>query len=348
MNRTRRGNATTTIAAMIPMLGFVALVVDVGVLQTGHSELQVATDAAALAGTGFLDGTSSGIEAARKEATDVGALNTVLGQPLLLGSHEIITGRFDRETSKFVPETDPAKVHAVQVKSDATRFDTFFAGAAFGKQFTETEAMSVAAITPHDGVGRTSCYLPIAIPDCFLTDMRQQAYTFKMTSAQNDNAGWAEIGGHPTASTIVEQLRGNCAGGTASVGDIVGLNSGQVASALQEVDTQIESSPTSWNTGELGALPAKMPGSSVGNYGRVIEGQIIVFHPAGGVCGSMTQFNQSAPITGFAWAVVYDVKTAGTTKDIRVRLDLDYTHGGGTAGGGLASNLTWDTVELVR
>lgn len=347
----RRGNAAATIGALVPLLGFVALVVDIGILQTAHTELQLASDASALAGTALLDGTTDGLYAARAEATKVAGLNRVMGQPLTLSSDDITLGRFDREKGAFVTESDPKRIDAVRVTTDVQRLGTFFAAAAFGEKFTETRAVSTAAATPNEGPGSARCYLPLAIPDCFLLDSQVQKYTLRLSSAQNDNAGWAEVGGSPSAATIVEQLGDGCSSGTAYVGDIVGLNNGEIASALHEIDDLIEESDVWWDPAELGSLPPKMSGSTVFNqaYGKIFEGPIILFRPPNNtVCGSATQFNQSAPISGFAWAVVYDVKASGSGKDIRVRLDLGYENSGGSGGGGIASNLTFPTYELVQ
>jgi Flp pilus assembly protein TadG len=347
----RRGNAAVTIGALVPLLGFVALVVDIGILQTAHTELQLSTDASALAATALLDRTSEGITAARTEAIYVASLNRVMGQPLSIQSDDLLFGRFDSETKRFVSETDPKKIDAVRVQSDVQKLDTFFAAAAFGKKFTETRATSIAATTANSGPGSARCYLPVAIPDCYLADTTRQQYVLRMASAGVDNAGWAEVGGSPSAATVVEQLSDGCSSGTAYVGDTVGLNNGQITSAMHQVDDLIESSSAWWDPAQLGAIPAAMPGSTVFKpaYGKIFEGPIIIFTPPSGtVCGSSTQFNQSAPISGFAWGVVYDVDSSGTDKDIRILLDLSYVNDGGTGSGGIASNLTFPTYELVQ
>ncbi|MNC89790.1 hypothetical protein D3C83_57780 [compost metagenome] len=61
---------------------------------------------------------------------------------------------------------------------------------------------------------------------------------------------------------------------------------------MHQVDDLIEQSPDWWDTSALGALPAKMPGSTVHNpyYGKVFEGPIIVFTPPSGTaCGAPVQ-----------------------------------------------------------
>lgn len=187
-HRDRRGNAAATIAALIPVMGFLALVVDVGLLQATQTELQAGVDAAALAGTGYLDGTRTGLETARKMTVAVAAQNTVRSKPIQLdASQDVLLGYYDGETGKFVESTDPEEITAVYVEKDVNDVATHFASAAFGQRFMKTRAHALSNRTD-SGVGKASCYLPIAIPDCYF-DGSMLPFAARMTSAQNDNAG---------------------------------------------------------------------------------------------------------------------------------------------------------------
>ncbi len=354
----RRGNAAVTVLAMVPLLGFGALAVDVGMLQYSHSQLQIGVDAAAIGGAGYLDGTEAGMKRAIEKAITFGGMNQVLGRPLALTSANIKLGAWDKATGRFTSTTDPKKVTAVLVEKDVSDIGTLFASAAFGSYFMDTTAQSVAKGVPTSGTGRVECFLPIAVPSCYLTKEDVQVYPVKFSSAQNDNAGWSEIGANPNTDSIRSQLRGNCTQGEAAVGDMVGLNNGEITAAFQEVQTQIENSTLWWDATRWGPIRPAMNGNATGDgdskstihplsYGKVIEGPVIVFEPTGGECGSSTQFNQKSPIVGFVWGIVYDVDASGQGKTMRVQLDLTYDHNFGVEGGGLATNILYYEYGLV-
>lgn len=342
--RDRRGNAAVTIAATIPMMGFLALVVDVGLLQATQSQLQAGVDAGALAGAGYLDGTSAGMTKARKMVAYVASQNTVNGKPLMLADREILLGYY--KDSQFVESTDPQKALAVYVEKDVRDIATSFAATAFGDKFMDTSA-HVIANRSDSGVSKSDCFLPIAIPDCYFHGDDTLAFSARMTSSMNDNAGWSDLYAQPSAASVNAQLMGQCGGGIAGAGSVVYLNNGQIASVVHTVDDLLEASTKPWNTTKLGPIPARHAGSSVGRYGYVVEGPVIIFHPAGGTCGSATQFNQSAPIVGFAWATLYDAREQGTDKTIWMYVDPKYGSSGGLEGGGFRANYTFSAVGLV-
>ncbi|MBW2257181.1 MAG: hypothetical protein JRI25_21655 [Deltaproteobacteria bacterium] len=340
------------------MLGFLALVVDIGVLQLSHTELHAGTDAAALAGAGHLDGTTAGIDRAMAEAVHIASQNAMLGEPIRLDPTQVVPGYWDPEAKRFVPSADPERVDTLRVQTDVLEIGTFFAGAVFGRMFTETDAVSVARAVQRTGTGAVDCYLPIAVPDCFLGSEGIEDIDLRMVSANDDNVGWARVNSHPNASYIRQQLRGACDGERATVDDLVGLENGLVESALSEVRRQIEDSDAYWDEERWGSLPPPMgsdDGSSDGeskstlhDYGRVIEGPIILYETPGGTCGSDTQFNGLHPITGFAWGVIHDVDDHGEGKNIRARLDLSWDYEFGTGGGGADTNVLYrEPGELV-
>ncbi|MBW2258737.1 MAG: hypothetical protein JRI25_29715, partial [Deltaproteobacteria bacterium] len=193
------------------------------------------------------------------------------------------------------------------------------------------------------------------VPDCYLGINDIEDYALRMSSANEDNAGWARVGASPNAEYIVNQLDGQCEDGPASVFDAVGLQNGEVTTALHKIDKMLEESDETWDESKWGPLPLPMGSvpedgdskSVVRNYGNVVEGVVILFSPDGGICGAETQFNDFAQITGFAWGVLYDVDDHGDGKNIRMKLDLTYDHEGGTYGGGIATNITYKDIGLV-
>jgi len=354
--RSRRGNAAFTILAMTPLLGFLALVVDTGVLQLAHTELQAGTDAAALAGTGYLDGTAAGLEQAVSSAVRVASENAMLGNPIPLRPDQVVPGYWDPEARQFVPWADPAKVDALRVETDVLQIRTFFAGGVFGRWFTQTNAVSVARAAERPGTGVVECYLPLAVPDCYLDREGIEDIDMQMVSANDDNVGWARVNDRPNAWYLREQLGGQCDGSRATVHDMVGLENGLVESALSEVRRQVDISETTWDAERWGPMPPPMgtlesdgdSQSTLRQYGQVIEGPIILYQTPSGSCGSDNQFTGMQPITGFAWGVLYDVDDQGNGQNLRAKLDLSWDHEFGVGGGGLATNVLYrEPGELV-
>jgi len=344
-----------TLLALMPVLGFAALAVDIGVLEYAHVQVQSGVDAASLAGVGYLDGTSAGMAKAQEMAITVAGRNQVLGNPLQLTSDDVVLGHYDAGDEHFWATTDPSRVNAVYVHVDVTNLPSIFAGAAFGKMFLDTEAHSLGRNLQRPGAGKTPCFLPIAVPDCYLHTDSIDSYALKMSSAQDDNAGWASLVGNPNASGVKEQLAGQCAQAPATVDMTVYLNNGEISTVLAKVDDMLEHSDQSWDPVKWGPEPPPMDGtgpdrgtSTVHHYGSVIEGPVVVFHPAGGECGSATQFNQDAPVVGFTWGVIYDVDAHGSGKGIRMKLDTIHPyHVDSNVGGGVASNITYTDMNLV-
>ena len=93
----RRGAVLVLIAlASVLLLAMLAFTVDVPYMQLVRTELRIATDAAAKAGTEALIRTQNA-DKAIQAAIDVAALNTVAGQKLMLDSNDIVLGRSARQ-----------------------------------------------------------------------------------------------------------------------------------------------------------------------------------------------------------------------------------------------------------
>ncbi|NOY25602.1 MAG: hypothetical protein GXP62_06985 [Oligoflexia bacterium] len=88
-----------------------------------------------------------------------------------------------------------------------------------------------------------------------------------------------------------------------------------------------------------------------GDYGKTLEGPIIVFDGGSDYCeGSGGQFNGYEPVIGFAWAVIYDVRTEGSAseKNIRVKIDTEAEEAFGLVGGGtLYAGVTHATPGVI-
>lgn len=345
----RRGNAATLFASATTLVAAAAFVVDIGFLYASQTELQTGVDAAALAGVAYFDGTQQGVDTAIAKAIEYGSMNTVLGDTLSIPTEAITAGRIEDE--QFVASNDPEEISALQIDHTKVDVQAFFSAAVFGRTKLGARASSVAVRYPGRGAGRVPCYLPLAVPDCIFDDPsnlgQYENLELKLSSANQDNAGWADMEGNPTPGSINQGLLGQCDRGDANVGDPVYLNNGVINSSLSELKDVLNGSTTAdtsaWDSSRWGNIPPQMSGSTVsnGSYGRnVLEGPIVLFDAGGGDCLADTQFNRNKPITGFAWAVIYDVDSHGGGKNIRVRLDLTNPYEEGTSGGGLDTNVT--------
>lgn len=283
----RRGNyAMVLLLALLVLLGFVSLVVDLGYQRVVGLQLQHGVEAAAHAGAAYLEQTDAGVTYARETARDVGALALVDGQPLEVDGVATARGWATSEVgvwdgATFTAGGDLAEINALQVVGH-NDLDTLIARLAFGRNHMGVNAVATAVAPPPTGAGRVNCFLPIAIPDCLLTDNGPaglQDLTLRFSPAGTDNAGWANPNGPVSASYIRDQLGACDHSGEAEVGEPVSLQSGVVASALSELVTAVEGSATSWNPDLWGPLPSRDPHSGIASarYGNTLEGVVFLF-----------------------------------------------------------------------
>ncbi|MFT7520349.1 MAG: hypothetical protein ACI9MC_002494 [Kiritimatiellia bacterium] len=188
------------------------------------------------------------------------------------------------------------------------------------------------------GASEVDCFLPIAIPECYLdkyTEAELGEMVMRLSPAGSDNIGWARVGGSPNARWISDQLGDQCQDGAVRIGDSVGLNNGVIASALTKIDRQIEGSATSWEHSD--ETPRQFSNSSVSNFGNTLEGPILIVNTNSAYCNSGGgSWTGSVNVSGFAWGVIYDVASKGKAakKNIGLSIDLSREHRVGTRDGG--------------
>ena len=232
------GNFSIAFALLLPLLiGFAALVVDLGRFWHVRRELQIAADAAALAGARDLDGTSAGFPLARLATQTYAAHHDADKSGLALdlnagnaAAGDIVLGHWDPVARIFAPAgamTEAHLVNAVKAVGRRTRasggaVQPFFArilGAA-DKDLTAT-AIAVA------GSPGSACGFPVAIPRCALFPRGvfecPVSMTFRGGSGDKD-AGFTLLGpDHPSASSIreyIHQALSGCARVSTTDGDI--------------------------------------------------------------------------------------------------------------------------------
>lgn len=347
-SRRRRGGVVIIVALVLGvLLGFLALVIDLGYARVVSTQIQMNAEAAAMAGGMKLDGTDEGLENAVAAAMTYAELNPVAGKTVSIDAADVQTGVWDG--ADFTASTDAAEVNALRVTPRVDDVSAFFSKVAFGG---DDMTMTGQATTTREfgGAGGVSCYLPVAIPSCLLESRYSTSsivnVDLKLAPSGIDSMGWARVGGSPNASWTRSQILNCEADGEAAIGDDVGLQNGVVTSALSALATAVSSSSTTWDTSLWGPMPAQASNSSItaSKYGNTFEGPIVVFEDDSYCTGSGGSFNGTEVISGFVWGAVYDVvnKGAASGKTIKMRLDTQNTYSDdSTRGGGPDYGITY-------
>lgn len=334
----RRGAVLVTLAiALATLLGISALVLDLGHLRSVQEELQSAADASAHAGAGMLDGTESGLVAARQAAVDFGAFNEAGGAPVTLDpTGDVELGVWDETAATFTPGGTAETVNAVRAIAAREDVPAWFAAATVGADVLSASADSIA-VRFTGGASQVECYLPLAVPSCVIEDLYGVDGVNMVDLVLNppgvDNVGWAMPGGSPNADDTRSQIRDCEYGGSVDIGDPIGLGNGVIDAALKELEDAVESSTTTWQEDLWGTLPPQedCSGINAAKYGNTYESAILVFEDDS-YCAGGGSFNGTEEITGFVWAAVYEVcsKGAAAEKTIKLRLETREVHMGGS------------------
>ncbi len=360
--RTRRGGIIIFVAlALLVILGFAALVIDLGYARIVHAQLQVAADAGALAGASRLDQSAAGLTAARATAVAVTGANVANGEAVVVDANsandpagDVVLGTWDG--ANFAASTDAAVVNAVLVRTEATGLVALFSSPAFGTDSLAAATTSVARMGTSVGAGEVPYYLPFGLPSCYFDDGSGDLrdITFELNPAGEDNTGWALVGEHPDVASLLDLLTAmlpcmqewaatgevseDCA--TADTSDSLGLDNGEMTNVLKALINAMVNDGIDWDTSRWGTLPPRHSGSDVpaGSYGQVLEGPLPVFQGDEAYCSGEGGWVQSEDLVGFVWGVIYDVrwKGAASKKNVWVRIDPDgpYSIGSWYGGGG--------------
>jgi Flp pilus assembly protein TadG len=125
--------------ALVVIIGFAALAIDIGYFYHTKNQLQGAADSAALAGAALLDGTNSLTQSnAKLEAVKFAGLNMASGSPVQLDPtniDDVAVGSWVANT--FTPNAPP--INAVRVRARKTTKDAAGFPRIFGKIFDTTK-----------------------------------------------------------------------------------------------------------------------------------------------------------------------------------------------------------------
>ena len=177
----RGAAAVSAFIFMLVMLGFLALSMNTGILMDTRTELQTASDFAALAAVGSLDGTTDGIADARGVAIAYSAEHRAFGHAVGIVDASVVFGRWHLRAADcprgecFEPlavnDTNAPLINAVQVNNGRDNtvnpsVDLPF-GAFVGRSTSQVRSGAVA-IGP--GVGHVECSMPLVLAECRIRD----------------------------------------------------------------------------------------------------------------------------------------------------------------------------------
>jgi hypothetical protein len=199
----QRGNVIILFAVLLPMLlGFAALVVDLGHGWQVRNQLQNAADAAALAGARDLDGTPLQYVPARLSAVYYSGLHQANGASVSLPIGNVVLGNWNFLTRTFTPDpgTMPSyRVNAVSVTAPTLTVSTWLAPI-LGISSENVGATAIAV----GGSPDASCGFPLAVPACSLiSDGGQIRCNSVLTFGQatTDNVGFTVFSSSPGVNT---------------------------------------------------------------------------------------------------------------------------------------------------
>jgi Flp pilus assembly protein TadG len=239
IQRQRGAVIITVCMALLFLLGFIGIAVDLGRLFIVNSELQTAMDSCALAAAQELDGVgaaingvSDSISRARSAGITAGNLNRVnLQSPDWSGQGQVTSADMTFMDSTFTTTTVPSAARYVECRHRQPNIKMFLLqamGAFIGNAsaFPATGNVVARAIATR-GSSQTTCPLPLAMkpksggvaPNYGFAVGEWVTLLMGPGAATNGQIGWANLDGTSSASETVAEMSGHC--GT-RVGDQLG------------------------------------------------------------------------------------------------------------------------------
>jgi Flp pilus assembly protein TadG len=308
---------------LVLVLAFASLGIDIAYMYNVKNDLQVSSDAAALAGADLITNVSDLTQsAARTGAIDYAAKNKTAGKPVVLASdgsntlsssNDITVGFWDGKSGTYTAGMTP--VNAIEVRPRRTAgspggpVSVFWGGAMrlIASDWTHMSAAS-EAIAYRQVMKPT---LPIAIDqdsNCgeVISCPGPMSVTFNPDGS--DSGAWTTYYSSPSAATIKDLIQHpeNNPDVCASPNPIH-LNNGTVDSALKELGDDI--------TNLFGGYPFKA---------TIVQ-----------IANPSCKFNQTRPVLGLVAITITDVVSTGGNKHITATVDgcysCDELASGGTA-----------------
>lgn len=333
----RRGGIIIILAVSITVLaGLVALAFDLGYARVMRQRVDMALEAASHAAALELDSTDDGVDRATEAAIAMAGRATIAGNTLSIDSGDVEFGIWDDTDRSFTSETDATLINAVRVNANVT-IPLLFGLLAFqDSSVADGLTLSVSQVATQGvpgGAYTVGCILPLAVPSCYIDadgdgnvdsgvqDMLfdagacAHANTWDSTYKQAFIATDAVFSG-PKMNSLVSDCT---AGGSFSVDDRIGTDvaikldntNSYVGTAIDGLNTLLASSSDSMDS-RWTSTPTQLTRSLVtaGNYGKTVEGVIMVVDVPSDYCTSnkYDTTGASGTVTGFVWGAVYDLQ----------------------------------------
>ncbi len=219
INNQRGLTAVIVAIAIVMLIGFVALAVDIGYIAATKNELQNVADAAALAGAGELGNqnlTTPGsiIETQiRDVAIAAGHENKAARLLITIDDNDVEIGTWDRDATPQFNNSPPSGTLLTAVKVTARRdsdskstegpITTFFAKI-FGIDTADVRADAVASLSGPNEVGEIE--LPIGISNAWFPDKCGSVVDF--TDTRDSCVGWHNFTESPTTPNMADTILG--------------------------------------------------------------------------------------------------------------------------------------------
>lgn len=308
-----RGVTLVVVAIMLVVLiGFAALVIDIGKLYKTRSELQNAADSAALAGASGLRGDAAGIEEARVRAKDFAELHLADLTDVDLDDADIVFGDWDDTTQTFTPlgsePGDPAMVDAIRVitrrEAGTGNAVVFHLARVLGMNDGDVRADAIAI----SGGPRAECGFPMVVADCSLRAALEDGtcgHCMTYQDANTDTAGWTSFDeGSVGGPTITDLIGGACldAAGNVAIDPVTGECQGACNQVYAGTDIKVQNGNL-LNQGLQNFCPLIQTLLRRGVPGGVPQPFTVrvpvLASPVGGTCDG-TQFSSWHQVAGFA------------------------------------------------
>lgn len=317
--RQRGATAVLVAVVIVILIGFAALVVDIGRLFRTRGELQTATDSAALAAAQQLDRTEDGLVRARSAAHEWAAQNHALGTPVSVADADILFGHWDPGSETFAvlaedgttaPAINAVKVIGRREQASGNPVPLLFARV-LGRNTGNVNASAIAI----GGGPMSECGFPMVVPDCSLDEpISEGTCDFCMTYQDNntDNAGWTSFDsgsvGGPTITGLIESACMNADGSVAidpSTRECTGVC--VQSQAGDEVKVNNGNMMNSGNANFCPLIQLLLTRGIEGGTPQPFVVRVPVLESTSGTCDA-AQFSSYKSIAGYAAMEIYGAK----------------------------------------
>ncbi|HVR63986.1 MAG TPA: pilus assembly protein TadG-related protein [Polyangia bacterium] len=261
-NGERGAVAVMAAILMMSLFGFFALAFSMGTMMDTATDLQSASDSAALAAARSLTGDATGLTAARQAAVAYSQKHTAFGDIVTIDPYaDVLFGSWSCPFgvgSCFVPQTDPRKITAVKIlngRNGGTHNSPvpLSFGAFVG---ASTASLASSAVAVGGGPSGVKCALPLVVDECQTVlnganQLRCGTQTVTFSNANQDHIGFVNLdsssNNNPNGTWVAGQITSkNYCNGSNRVGNARMQNGNdfdKVAAALAGTDGKKKGDP---------------------------------------------------------------------------------------------------------